>query len=77
MPLNLSDQTIFQLPAGPLGCTDACAVDVGLGELPPTDEMLGAGELLLPDDGDLDELGDGLVELLPDDGDLDELGLTW
>jgi len=35
-------------------------VDVGLGELPATGEALGAGELLLPDDGDLDELGDGL-----------------
>lgn len=67
VPLNSSDQTILQLPAGPLGCTDAggvTCVDVGLGagpdELPPADDGLGAGELLLPGDGDVDELGDGL-----------------
>jgi len=39
-------------------------VDVGVGELPPADEVLGPGEPLVPDEGDLDELGDGL-------------GLTW
>jgi hypothetical protein len=67
VPLNSSDQTSFQLPAGPFGCTDAggvtCvdpALGVGLGELPPIGEVLGAGELLLPDDGDVNEVGDGL-----------------
>ena len=71
VPLNSSDQTIFQVPAGPFGCTDAggvTCVDVGLGvdpgELLPADEVFGAGELLLLDAGDVDELGDGL-------------GLTW
>lgn len=64
VPLNSSDQTSFQLPGGPSGCTDACGttcVDVGLGVgmggLLPTGEVFGAGELLLPDDGDADELG--------------------
>jgi hypothetical protein len=33
---------------------------VGLGELPPADETLGAAELLLPADGDVNEVGDGL-----------------
>jgi hypothetical protein len=63
VPLNSSDQTIFQLPAGPFGCTDAggmtcveAGLGVGLGEPAAVDE-LGAGELLLREDGDVDGLG--------------------
>jgi hypothetical protein len=78
--LNSSDQTKFQLPAGPSGWTDAGGVTcvgvglgVGVGVLPPTGEVLGAGELL-PDDGDVDGLLGGLDGAATD---VDGLGLTW
>jgi hypothetical protein len=81
VPLNSDDQTSFQLPGGPSGCTDAggvTCVGVGLGVGPgvllPTGEVLGAGELLLPDDGDADVLLDGLDGSAADG---DGLGLMW